>query len=97
MGLDDLIGKAEELAKEKVSGHDDQIDNAVNADNWSDNDRDDHDCDDTGADNDNRRHAIDCHRSGTDDRHCVDDHHSSGADIDGRRGWNPGAYCRLPA
>jgi hypothetical protein len=49
MGLDDLIGKAEELAKEhsglieqgvqkgadlakdKVDGHDDQIDQAVNA------------------------------------------------------------------
>lgn len=49
MGLDDLIGKAEELAKEhsaqidqglgkgaelakgKVSGHDEQIDQAVNA------------------------------------------------------------------
>jgi hypothetical protein len=31
MGLDDVIGKTEELAKEKVSGHDDQIDNAVNA------------------------------------------------------------------
>jgi hypothetical protein len=31
MGLDDVIGKTEELAKEKVSGHDDQIDNAVKA------------------------------------------------------------------